>query len=1078
MQINGNLQFSVLGSGELQNAIIERLASAPTGAAGRIYYDTTSNAYFYYNGTSWQQFAAGTTSVASLSFGTTGLTPPTATTGPITVSGTLVAVNGGTGFNSYTAGNLLYASSTTALSNLAPGTANQVLHSGTTPAWGPVDLAADVDNVLPPANGGTGVNNGSSTITLGGNLTTGGAFTTTPANAVTLTTTGATNVTLPTSGTLLTSATAVASLTGTANQITVSSPTGSVTLSIPSTFIAPGSIEATTTLQVDGNTAKSFVYSDASKLVTTTAAPLNGEILIGSTGNAPVKATISAGTGMSVVNGAGTITLNNTGVTSVTVSSSTTPGLTVTNPTVTTTGTITLALGADLVGLEALGAAAQTGIVVRTGAATYISNVAITGTSGNITVANGDGVAANPTLNLATVGTPVSNSFVNISTDAFGRVTATTAVTAGQLETMIGTYYLPEAGGTMSGSINMGGNNVTNVTMAMSPANSDVATVGYVNAATAGLNVHPPVDTKTAPLATDTQFSTAVYNHVAQAAPGGVGDTLTGTTAIGTVGGYAPTVGARILVDCFSAVATGVGTTWTANGIYVVTTATSPFVLTRSSDANNSVAGDLHAGDFVLTTEGTYATTGWVENQIGSFATPPDTINIGTDPIGYVQFSGAGTYTANTSTGLGLTGTTFFINQGAGLITNPATELGINLYTGNTSAAGALWFTNNGTSFSDTANAGLYLKTAAAGGLTQDATGLYIQSAGVTNAMLANPSVPVDVDGVGTTTMTLGTTFNFFGTANRIQTTATANTVTINIDANYAGQATITTLGTVATGTWAATTIAANHGGTGQSSYAVGDILYADSTSTLNKLADVAAGSYLRSGGVSTAPLWSTLTLPNAATTGDILYATGSNAVGNLAVGTNNQVLLSNGTIPTWGQVSLTAGVTGTLPATNGGTGHASYAVGDLLYASTTTALSTLAVGGANTVLHGGTTPSYSAVSLTADVSGVLPVANGGTNLTSVGAAGTVLASTGSANAYKPIQFSYDSTLNGGSNTSFTVTHNLNQKFVNVTVYDSSFNQIIPQSVVLNTVNQLTVTVNSAINLYVVVMGITGVALA
>jgi hypothetical protein len=51
--------------------------------------------------------------------------------------------------------------------------------------------------VVGPSYGGTGVNNGTKTITLGGNLTTSGAFTTT------LTTTANTNVTLPTSGTLL-----------------------------------------------------------------------------------------------------------------------------------------------------------------------------------------------------------------------------------------------------------------------------------------------------------------------------------------------------------------------------------------------------------------------------------------------------------------------------------------------------------------------------------------------------------------------------------------------------------------------------------------------------------------------------------------------------------------------------------------------------------------------------------------------------------------------------------------------------------------------------------------------------------
>jgi len=55
-------------------------------------------------------------------------------------------------------------------------------------------------SVIAGTYGGTGVNNGASTITLGGNLTTSGAFTTT------LTVTGNTNVTLPTSGTLVNTA--------------------------------------------------------------------------------------------------------------------------------------------------------------------------------------------------------------------------------------------------------------------------------------------------------------------------------------------------------------------------------------------------------------------------------------------------------------------------------------------------------------------------------------------------------------------------------------------------------------------------------------------------------------------------------------------------------------------------------------------------------------------------------------------------------------------------------------------------------------------------------------------------------
>jgi hypothetical protein len=72
--------------------------------------------------------------------------------------------------------------------------------------------------VLGSTYGGTGVNNGSSTITLAGNLVTSGA------NSLTLTTTGTTSVTLPTSGTLVnTAVTSLSSLTsvGTLGSLTV-----------------------------------------------------------------------------------------------------------------------------------------------------------------------------------------------------------------------------------------------------------------------------------------------------------------------------------------------------------------------------------------------------------------------------------------------------------------------------------------------------------------------------------------------------------------------------------------------------------------------------------------------------------------------------------------------------------------------------------------------------------------------------------------------------------------------------------------------------------------------------------------
>lgn len=104
----------------------------------------------------WSTVAA---TVTSFSAGTTGLTPSTSTTGAVTLAGTLVAANGGTGFSSYTVGDILYASTTTSLSKLAGVATGNALISGgvgAAPSWGKIDLTTTVSGILPGANGGTG----------------------------------------------------------------------------------------------------------------------------------------------------------------------------------------------------------------------------------------------------------------------------------------------------------------------------------------------------------------------------------------------------------------------------------------------------------------------------------------------------------------------------------------------------------------------------------------------------------------------------------------------------------------------------------------------------------------------------------------------------------------------------------------------------------------------------------------------------------------------------------------------------------------------------------------------------------
>lgn len=180
---------------------------------------------------------------------------------------------------------------------------------------------------------------------------------------------------------------------------------------------------------------------------------------------------------------------------------------------------------------------------------------------------------------------------------------------------------------------------------------------------------------------------------------------------------------------------------------------------------------------------------------------------------------------------------------------------------------------------------------------------------------------------------------------------------------------------------------------------------------TGNVLADVAAitaatdNQVLRRSG--TALAFGAVNLASSdAVTGDLPYAnlaqgsalsvlgvTGNATADNASIvaASDHQVFRRSGTAVAFGAVNLAQGaaVTGALAATNGGTGQSSYAVGDILYASTTTALSKLAdVATGNALISGGVgvAPSWGKIGLTTHISGTLPQANGGTNATAFGA--------------------------------------------------------------------------------------------
>jgi hypothetical protein len=103
---------------------------------------------------------------------------------------------------------------------------------------------------------------------------------------------------------------------------------------------------------------------------------------------------------------------------------------------------------------------------------------------------------------------------------------------------------------------------------------------------------------------------------------------------------------------------------------------------------------------------------------------------------------------------------------------------------------------------------------------------------------------------------------------------------------------------------------------------------------------------------------------------------------------------------------------TGTLAVARGGTGIASYAVGDLIYASGTTAITKLAdVATGNSLISGGinAVPSWGKIGLTTHVSGTLGVANGGTGAATL-TANKLLVGNGTTAVLQPTNLHWDNT--------------------------------------------------------------------
>lgn len=508
----------------------------------------------------------------------------------------------------------------------------------------------------------------------------------------------------------------VTTFAGTANQITLtpsgSTPSGTVTVSLPSALTFPGTI----TVQSGNATSLGGTLSVGSTATlaasTTSAASLNIP-----TGTAPTSPNVGdiwlvQANGVLARYGStpGTHTLADLDsvqtLTSKTLTSPTLNSPSMTTPTLgvatatsingltvsTTTGTLTLAngstfatSGANSITLTSTGTTTVTlptsGTLVNTAVTSLGSLTTVdttkTGyaylTSGVISAATtipGTAVSGNISGNAANVTgiIALANGGTNTNlTATAGGIVYSTASGMGISSAGTSGYVLVSGGTsapswTQSTSSNVnntivqrdgsGNISVSQVTVSADPSSAlQVATKQYVDNIASGVNAHDAV------VAATTAALTVTYSN----GTSGVGATLTnaGTQAAFSIDNVTPVQFDRILVKNQASSL--------QNGVYTLTTVGSGstnWVLTRATDYDQSTPGEVAAGDMVyvvapaseFSTTPTNQNTSWIMSQ-------PGTIVIGTSSITWSQGSGSGSVTAGT--GISVSGNQVSISLGS-----------------------------------------------------------------------------------------------------------------------------------------------------------------------------------------------------------------------------------------------------------------------------------------------------------------------------------------------------------------------------------------------------------------------------
>jgi len=150
------------------------------------------------------------------------------------------------------------------------------------------------------------------------------------------------------------------------------------------------------------------------------------------------------------------------------------------------------------------------------------------------------------------------------------------------------------------------------------------------------------------------------------------------------------------------------------------------------------------------------------------------------------------------------------------------------------------------------------------------------------------------------------------GTTNRITSTG-GTTPVIDISASYVGQASITTLGTVTTGTWNGTVITVPFGGTGLATTTAYGVITGGTTSTgvLQNAGTGATGTIFQGNGAAALPTFSTATYPSTTTANRILFSSATNTVSQITTANSGVLTTSTSGVPSINNTDFSVLTTG-----------------------------------------------------------------------------------------------------------------------------------------------------------------------